>query len=47
VDLDNQAAAAAYERPLVLVRPDGHSAWRGSEQPADAQRIIDVVRGAA
>ena len=25
----NAEAAALYERPLVLVRPDGHVAWRG------------------
>ena len=38
-------AAAIYERKLVLVRPDGHVAWRGSEMPADAGAVIDYVRG--
>src|ERR1051326_6055068 len=28
-------AAALYARKLVLVRPDGHVAWRGDEVPAD------------
>jgi len=38
--------AALYEKPLVLVRPDGHVAWRGDRLPADAQALIDRVRGA-
>ena len=37
--------ASLYEMPLVLVRPDGHVAWRG-EQVNNAQAIIDTVRGA-
>jgi 2-polyprenyl-6-methoxyphenol hydroxylase-like FAD-dependent oxidoreductase len=35
----------AYERRLVLVRPDGHVAWRADAEPADADAIIDRVRG--
>ena len=46
VDIDNKAAREAYEKALVLVRPDGHCAWRGDDQPADALRVMDVVRGA-
>ena len=46
VDVDNKAAREAYEKPLVLVRPDGHSAWRGDVQPGDALSVIDTVRGA-
>jgi len=38
--------AALYERALVLVRPDGHVAWRGDELPDDPAWIIDTVRGA-
>ena len=38
---------ALYERRLVLVRPDGHVAWRADALPEDAGRIVDVVRGAA
>ncbi len=34
-----------YERRLVLVRPDGHVAWRADAEPADANAIIDRVRG--
>jgi hypothetical protein len=36
----------AYERRLVLVRPDGHVAWRGDASPADPLAVIDRVRGA-
>jgi len=44
-EIANEEAAALYERRLVLVRPDGHVAWRGDEV-SDATRIIDTVRGA-
>jgi 2-polyprenyl-6-methoxyphenol hydroxylase-like FAD-dependent oxidoreductase len=38
--------AVLYERRLVLVRPDGHVAWRGEECPDDAAGIVDRIRGA-
>jgi len=31
----------------VLVRPDGHVAWRGDAAPADPVALIDRIRGAA
>ena len=34
-----------YEHRLVLVRPDGHVAWRANE-PLNALALIDKVRGA-
>ena len=37
---------ALYERALVLVRPDGHVAWRADQEPADAAALADCVRGA-
>ncbi|WP_145910395.1 FAD-dependent monooxygenase [Kitasatospora viridis] len=41
--------AALYRAPLVLVRPDGHVAWRGEGgeggQGGDADRVARVVRG--
>lgn len=37
--------AALYEKRLVLVRPDGHVAWRGDVLPDDVERLIDIVRG--
>jgi 2-polyprenyl-6-methoxyphenol hydroxylase-like FAD-dependent oxidoreductase len=46
VGLDEPAAAALYERKLVLVRPDGHVAWRADAPPVDALAMIDRVRGA-
>jgi hypothetical protein len=47
VRLDQPEVRAAYQRALVLVRPDGHVAWRGDRLPEDATRLVDVVRGAA
>jgi hypothetical protein len=45
VDVSNPDIERLYERKLVLVRPDGHVAWRGDEGPANALTLIDVVRG--
>jgi 2-polyprenyl-6-methoxyphenol hydroxylase-like FAD-dependent oxidoreductase len=44
--LDNSEATALYARPLVLVRPDGHVAWRGECEPRSPLDVIDAVRGA-
>jgi 2-polyprenyl-6-methoxyphenol hydroxylase-like FAD-dependent oxidoreductase len=44
VAIDEPAVATAYERRLVLVRPDGHVAWRGDEL-ADPHAIISTVCG--
>lgn len=44
--IDDPAIADLYERRLVLVRPDGHVAWRSDRLPEDPSGIIDVVRGA-
>ena len=44
--LSEPAAQDAYERRLVLVRPDGHVAWRGDLMPADCGAVLDRVRGA-
>jgi len=38
---------ALYNKPLVLVRPDGHVAWRGDAPPADCAAVLDCVRGVA
>jgi hypothetical protein len=43
----NPALAALYERRLVLVRPDGHVAWRADTPPADPSALVDRVRGAS
>ena len=47
VSLEEPEVRETYERPLVLVRPDGHVAWRGDMIPQNAGEIIDKVRGAA
>ncbi len=44
--LDEPEVARVYERRLVLVRPDGHVAWRDDALPADPLRLIDCMRGA-
>lgn len=44
-DIAQGEAQTIYGRRLVLVRPDGSVAWRGDTVPADARRIVDVVRG--
>jgi 2-polyprenyl-6-methoxyphenol hydroxylase-like FAD-dependent oxidoreductase len=44
--IDNKEAADLYAAPLVLVRPDGHVAWRGNTA-SNADRIVNIVRGAA
>jgi hypothetical protein len=44
--IEHPEAAALYERKLVLVRPDGHVAWRGDCQPSAPLELIDTVRGA-
>lgn len=39
-------ASALYQGALVLVRPDGHIAWRSDELPSDCLALVDRVRGA-
>lgn len=46
VAIDDPEICTLYERNLVLVRPDGHVAWRGDVLPTDAMAVIDHVRGA-
>jgi hypothetical protein len=47
VTLADPKIIALYERKLVLVRPDGHVAWRGDALPDDALAVVDRVRGAS
>jgi hypothetical protein len=47
IKIDEPKARETYERNFVLVRPDGHVAWRGDAVPAKADEIIDKLRGAA
>ena len=45
-DIADPAIARLYERRLMLVRPDGHVAWRGDSAPAQPRAIINRIRGA-
>jgi hypothetical protein len=47
VPIDEPTVMELYERRLVLVRPDGHVAWRDDRAPVDPVAVIDRVRGAA
>ena len=48
--IDDADARAGYAAPLVLVRPDGHVAWRGDGDgdgdEADIDEIFRTIRGA-
>jgi hypothetical protein len=46
VALEGPEVRDAYQRALVLVRPDGHVAWRDDAEPREPGAVIDVVRGA-
>jgi len=46
IKIDDPKVRETYERPLVLVRPDGHVAWRSDEMRENAAQIIDKIRGA-
>jgi 2-polyprenyl-6-methoxyphenol hydroxylase-like FAD-dependent oxidoreductase len=45
VNDDDREVIELYEHRLVLVRPDGHVAWRANELPPSAGMLIDRVRG--
>jgi hypothetical protein len=44
--IDDSEAASIYDASLVLVRPDGHVAWRGNSIPNNPVEVIDRIRGA-
>ena len=43
--VDNDGTANLYKNRLVLVRPDGHVAWRGDSLPKDAGALIETIIG--
>ncbi|MFO1302168.1 MAG: FAD-dependent monooxygenase [Burkholderiales bacterium] len=43
--VDDTAVRSLYERPYVLVRPDGHVCWRGAAIPDDARALVRAVSG--
>jgi hypothetical protein len=46
LNIGEPAICRLLEQRYILVRPDQHICWRGSEIPQDCARILDVVRGA-
>lgn len=45
VDVPQAEILAQYESCLVLIRPDGHVAWRANRVPHDPDELLDRVRG--
>jgi hypothetical protein len=45
-DIADRGIGILYERKLVLVRPDGHVAWRADRLPDDCRALLNTVRGA-
>ena len=45
-DVEDPAIAELYEKALVLVRPDGHVAWRSDALPCAPEALMETVRGA-
>jgi 2-polyprenyl-6-methoxyphenol hydroxylase-like FAD-dependent oxidoreductase len=45
VAVGDPAALAVMDRPLVLVRPDGHVGWRGADDPAEAEHVARRLAG--
>jgi hypothetical protein len=43
--ISDNKIAKKYEAKLVVIRPDGHVAWRGDEEPDDALAFVDQIRG--
>jgi 2-polyprenyl-6-methoxyphenol hydroxylase-like FAD-dependent oxidoreductase len=46
ITLDDSTVRKTYERAFVLVRPDGHVAWRGDSLPENPSAILNHVCGA-
>jgi 2-polyprenyl-6-methoxyphenol hydroxylase-like FAD-dependent oxidoreductase len=47
IAITDPAVSELYGAQLVLVRPDGHVAWRGNAGPDEPMAAIDRIRGAA
>ena len=45
ISITDSDVASLYERKWILVRPDGHVAWRSDSLDKSADELIDCVRG--
>ena len=45
LDIGEAYARDLYERDFVLIRPDGHVAWRSDNPPSDAAELLDRLTG--
>jgi len=43
--IEEEEIGALYEKPLVLVRPDGHVCWRGEQVPEALTELWNTVAG--
>jgi len=46
-EVTDPKAIAAYQSPLVLIRPDGHVAARWDRRPSDLEQVARIVSGRA
>lgn len=44
-NIRNSDIARLYGRPQVLIRPDGHVAWRGEYLPDAPHSLVNLIRG--
>jgi hypothetical protein len=44
--LEHKNARDLYGSDFVLIGPDQHVVWRGNAPPANAEAVIDRIRGA-
>jgi hypothetical protein len=47
LDLQGKANTVVFDFPLVLVRPDQHIAWRGTQLPSDIKGLLNHIRGSS
>ncbi|MGR6468333.1 FAD-dependent monooxygenase [Rhizobium sp. PAMB 3182] len=43
--IEEEQIGVLYEKPLVLVRPDGHVCWRGDQLPQSSTQLWSTVAG--